>query len=507
MCIFTGPVEQVARTEIFARGSGGRQWLAYAMTLAAPREVGMVLPLPVPPRSPEDAVRFVDLQPYAHFFRDLEGAFPRAGAPLAAEVALAGGTAPTLAVQQVGAFEASFVPSPRDFPRLDPRFRIPPGAWRRMPRYADFGFAVFKLRPGRGPTFFHPMAFEFPRRDPDSLFFPTVHVHDGERHAEAEFGHVLYAQFEDADAFPDAWEPSRALAHRSVDLRRAGGLVDGDRPLHRLRTSGRHANEDVRVERTALDLVTVPASHGRRAGSRRQERARLQEALSTALGSDPASVEAALVTIERSPLRVAALPALTAALSGAAPGVRGAIARVLEAMGERELSPAYAFERALDSVDDLLRRGDASQAGAALETLGRLAPFARADHAERFVSWMDAPDGRFRSTVLRLLATVLPVSPAAADRALSALAGEEDSDRREAQFAIVVRGGARAHVVTALAGLLDSPRWALRKLACRSLGQLGPGAKAAVPALRRMAAGLDVELADEAREALARIGG
>jgi len=46
-----------------------------------------------------------------------------------------------------------------------------------LPIYEDFGFAVFKLRAGLKRI--HSMALEFPRRDPKSLFFPTVHVHDG----------------------------------------------------------------------------------------------------------------------------------------------------------------------------------------------------------------------------------------------------------------------------------------------------------------------------------------
>ena len=29
----------------------------------------------------------------------------------------------------------------------------------------------------------HPMAFEFPTRSPDEIFFPTAHIHDGACHA------------------------------------------------------------------------------------------------------------------------------------------------------------------------------------------------------------------------------------------------------------------------------------------------------------------------------------
>jgi hypothetical protein len=137
--------------------------------------------------------------------------------------------APKLVVHDVGDFEASFVPSPRDFDRLDPRFRLPGDVWDELPEYADWGFCVFKLKrtsargsglfglfkskggPGGGRKI-HPMAFELPRRDPSSLFFPTVHVHDGKVHPTAEFDHELYCQTEPAFEPLMQWERSRARA-------------------------------------------------------------------------------------------------------------------------------------------------------------------------------------------------------------------------------------------------------------------------------------------------------
>jgi hypothetical protein len=57
----------------------------------------------------------------------------------------------------------------------------------------DFGFAVFKLKPAADPKEVHPLAFEFPRRN-DLLYFPTLHIHDGEIHPNAQFDHMLYCQ-------------------------------------------------------------------------------------------------------------------------------------------------------------------------------------------------------------------------------------------------------------------------------------------------------------------------
>ena len=42
------------------------------------------------------------------------------------------------------------------------------------------------------------MAFSFPRHDPDRLFFPTVHIHDGHVYSVAQFDHSLYYQPDDS---------------------------------------------------------------------------------------------------------------------------------------------------------------------------------------------------------------------------------------------------------------------------------------------------------------------
>jgi len=53
-----------------------------------------------------------------------------------------------LKVEQVGSFEASFVPTLADFQRLDPRFRLPDTVWQQLGRYAKYGFAIFQLKKG-----------------------------------------------------------------------------------------------------------------------------------------------------------------------------------------------------------------------------------------------------------------------------------------------------------------------------------------------------------------------
>jgi hypothetical protein len=255
MCCFSRPVPFVGSTKIFARAAGdGRQLLAYSMSVEVPEELAMVLPLPVPPDPPEDAVTFIDLEGYERFFGDLEGAFPPLYATLPAPASRGGGppARPKLKVHDVGMFEASFVPRIADFDRLDPRFRLPDGAWDGLPRYADYGFAVFKLKPARRALGLgskrqtvHPMALSFPRRDLDGVFFPTVHIHDGALHPTATFGHALYLQADDVLAATLDWTASTAPLGEHVDAARARGLIDPARGGFATAIAGPHANEDV----------------------------------------------------------------------------------------------------------------------------------------------------------------------------------------------------------------------------------------------------------------------
>src|SRR5437867_4759531 len=117
MCCFSRPVERVANTHIFARGSKeSRQFLVYSMTLSAKEDLAMILPIPVPKESKDDAVRFINLEKYPEFFADLLKGFPppsAAGDTTRLGLAKAG----PLPVVEVGSCEASFVPSVNEFDR------------------------------------------------------------------------------------------------------------------------------------------------------------------------------------------------------------------------------------------------------------------------------------------------------------------------------------------------------------------------------------------------------
>lgn len=248
MCIFSGPVSGVAATRIFARGAGDRQLLAYQLQVAIAEPLAMVLPIPTPADSPDDAVGFLDLSGYRTFFTDLETAFDDSAddLELAESFGLALPDDPTLVVHEVGDFVASFVPRLADFARLAPRFRLPDAIWASLPQYRDWGFVVCQLAQ-LGPQHVHPIAFDYPRRD-RRLVFPTVHVHEGTLAPHAHFDHELYAQPGTDAADLSVWRRSRAAAEVEVDVASALGLIDGGAPLWHLGLHGTYPNGDVVIE-------------------------------------------------------------------------------------------------------------------------------------------------------------------------------------------------------------------------------------------------------------------
>jgi hypothetical protein len=159
-------------------------------------------------------------------------------------VVLDGNVRTTLQVQRVGAYEASFVPRTEDFGRLDERFRLPLDLWTSLGAVADYGFAVFKLRESRHAVA-HPMAFEFPTRHPDRLFFPTLHIHQRSAPPMARFDHELYCQPEPSmQWYLDDWQESEGPAGDYVNCAAAHELFDLEHPCWRVKVSGFRRNTD-----------------------------------------------------------------------------------------------------------------------------------------------------------------------------------------------------------------------------------------------------------------------
>lgn len=251
------PRLEVSGTRIFARVEAGVQHLAYSMSLGTPSDVAMVLPLPVAHGAGESALSFVDLSGYRTIFDDLSQMVMPDAMPLSR-----GGpnrsAAPRrqLVVHTVGAFDASFVPGIDDFDRLDPRFRLPDEVWSAHREYRErkFGFAVFKLRKSSKAAV-QPMALRFPTSEPGSIFFPTLHVHDGRLHPRASFDHWLYHQLPASlpsrrvrpDAIGEIEYRSFGPASNGIKLDRAMGLVAPDERVFAWALRGELANTDTRI--------------------------------------------------------------------------------------------------------------------------------------------------------------------------------------------------------------------------------------------------------------------
>jgi hypothetical protein len=255
---------EISDTNIFAGNLGGtRRSLVYEMKINIEEPAAMVLPVPT---SPGTEIEFVDLSKFPTFFKTLDNLFPIWNTKAFSRRLSASLDYDTIKVETVGDFIASFVPTVRDFSRLDERFRLPVEIADQL-AYGSFSYAVFQLSPegqarqGDGytgkyrdrfvaaPTSshpvtqkVHPMAFIYETADDaeDTLFFPTVHVHDGRVNAFENFDHALYAgwssgigNFEKSGAtkFP-ALEQAKGLVTDSMTFSRSkafrGSMKNGD---------------------------------------------------------------------------------------------------------------------------------------------------------------------------------------------------------------------------------------------------------------------------------------
>lgn len=255
MCIFTQPVVSVNNTQIFARLSGtGTQFLAYQMNYESKDNNAMILPLPVKRPSRDESLKFIDLKDYDALFDELAEGFPFYSPPgITCSASFDPTSRHNLKVFEVGNYIASFVPTMSDFDRLDPKFTLPNEIWENIPGYEDFGFAVFQLAAGSLKP--HPMALEFQSAN-DDLFFPTIHIHDGDIHESEEFDHLLYMQHAGLDSRVYGYQNShmedkstglirsKTIASHFCDVDKSAGLIDGNLLVHRKIVQGNLPNSD-----------------------------------------------------------------------------------------------------------------------------------------------------------------------------------------------------------------------------------------------------------------------
>ncbi|GAB5404111.1 MAG: hypothetical protein Aurels2KO_23420 [Aureliella sp.] len=262
MCCFAQDVDSVKNTKIFTRLTDkGTQLLAYAMSYESDVPNAMILPVPTTGR--EDSLRFIDMSDYEDLFRDLQRGFPALRSVLSTALPASANTAvdsPLLKVHTVGSFVASFVPTVDDFDRLDPQFVIPKETWAQVSGYEGYGYAVFQLDENAGKT--HPMAMEFETTLKEKVFFPTLHIHDGQVHEREAFDHYLFAQHAGFDSVVGAYDGpkredastgmvrSKSAAGEFVKAEKTSGLIDPNLLLHRKRLRGMLRNEDTLFKAT-----------------------------------------------------------------------------------------------------------------------------------------------------------------------------------------------------------------------------------------------------------------
>ena len=268
MCCFAQPVDSVSQTRIFGRLTEQKsQFVAYQMRYASKLTNAMILPVPIQTHAKKKPIRFIDLSAYPEFFRHLERGFPQPKSLTESRAVESGPQVDSLRVHKVGQFEASFVPTINHFQKLDPRFSISKNIWNKIPDYADYGFVVFQLHELSGEP--HPMAFEFSTRLTDTIFLPTIHIHDGEVHRREAFDHTLYVQNSDIDLaggdyqghklwdLKSGWARSYASAEKFIDTTRANDLIAGDLKVHRKTMKGTFTNEDQFISRNNLKTSSL----------------------------------------------------------------------------------------------------------------------------------------------------------------------------------------------------------------------------------------------------------
>lgn len=92
------------------------------------------------------------------------------------------------------------------------------------------------------------MAFRFRTRHPDRVFFPTVHVHDGEVHETADFDHQLYYQLANERSAHSNEEKSPEATAAFVSEAQAKALVRMSGHLYRQTLRGERPNVDTFVQ-------------------------------------------------------------------------------------------------------------------------------------------------------------------------------------------------------------------------------------------------------------------
>lgn len=253
MGIFSTPVRVASTFNFFARANADHQFLACNFRYEADAPFTLFLPLPTPSDAPANAVRFINLSGYDEFFSDLRRGFPN----LTRDTGKQSFTDRLrekvrdwldLDTTQI---EFAFFPNRTVLANMREHWPVSDAVWSDLEPYADCGLVGLKLEAGANRL--PPIAFEFPRRNPDELTFPTAH--NLPPTAAAHLRHALYAQTAQRSL---QWrisinaEDERPIRARDfVKADRTLGLIEPDQPIVSRRLVGPAENVDVRLIETA----------------------------------------------------------------------------------------------------------------------------------------------------------------------------------------------------------------------------------------------------------------
>jgi hypothetical protein len=177
MCIFIGPVQEVRKTRILVAPIGAtRQLIVYENSVKSNGTNAMILPVPSGER-----IDFIDLSAYpGDVWSDCESYFPRSDFPIQAMAfggSFGGVSKETLAVQRVGGYTCSVVPSVDEFVRLSAgHFVVPPNISDILRTNYGTGFN-FIVCVFDNAVAGHPLAYTSARLPGGFSFIPTRHAH------------------------------------------------------------------------------------------------------------------------------------------------------------------------------------------------------------------------------------------------------------------------------------------------------------------------------------------
>ncbi len=195
MCIVSGPVQEIAKTEILvARGDDGRQLTVYSnrVKLFEDRPVAMILPYP---RGPVEVVRTnaSDAEIFSALRKSHEvpkRSFDTFGGGGTTKMSRGG---PTLEVRRSGAYRYSIAPTVADLERADEAvFDLSDSALAALlSEYAERAFSFIVCRIDDNVDY-APFAYRSLIVN-ENLFVPTKHYHGGSASTyHGDWDHIVY---------------------------------------------------------------------------------------------------------------------------------------------------------------------------------------------------------------------------------------------------------------------------------------------------------------------------